>query len=94
MRMMHMNSLKRIMRIRSIEIPGCRCGNLRIWRIRVIKRTMDKINKRLPLLLTEAELKAVEEWRFANKISSRNEAVRMLIKLGLKAAEKGEKVSG
>jgi hypothetical protein len=55
---------------------------------------MDKINKRLPLLLTEAELKAVEEWRFANKISSRNEAVRMLIKLGLKAAEKGEKVSG
>jgi len=29
-------------------------------------------------------LKAVDEWRFANKIPSRNEAVRMLIKLGLK----------
>ena len=54
-------------------------------RILVIKRIMDRINKRLPLLLTEAELKAVEEWRFANKIASRNEAVRMLIKLGLDA---------
>jgi hypothetical protein len=50
-----------------------------------MKRTMDRINKRLPLLLTEAELKAVDEWRFANKIASRNEAVRLLIKRGLKA---------
>jgi metal-responsive CopG/Arc/MetJ family transcriptional regulator len=45
---------------------------------------MQPKDRRLPLLLTEAELKAVDEWRFANKIPSRNEAVRMLIKLGLK----------
>lgn len=45
-------------------------------------------DKRIPLLLTEAEAKAVDDWRYANKIASRNEALRMLIKMGLKTAEK------
>jgi hypothetical protein len=54
-------------------------------RILVIKRIMEPKDRRLPLLLTETELKDIDEWRFANKIASRNEAVRILIKLGLDA---------
>ena len=49
-------------------------------------------DKRVPLLLTEADIQAVDEWRFANKIASRNEALRLLIKLALKVeSEKGER---
>jgi hypothetical protein len=49
-------------------------------------------DKRVPLLLTEAEIQAVDDWRFANKIASRNEALRLLIKLALKVeGGKGEK---
>jgi len=48
--------------------------------------------KRVPLLLTVAQIQAVDEWRFANKIASRNEALRLLIELALKVeAEKKPK---
>ena len=45
--------------------------------------------KRVPLLLDDEEIKAVDDWRSANKITSRNEALRLLIKLALKT--EGEK---
>jgi len=51
-------------------------------------------NQRVPLLLTEDELKAVDEFRFARKIASRNEALRLLLKLGLKAAGKEQSANG
>ena len=45
-------------------------------------------DKRIPFVMTASELKAVEDWRFARRISSRGEAIRQLVALGLKASEK------
>lgn len=47
-----------------------------------IDKEMPK-DERLQLLLTKEEREAIEEWRYANKIPSRNEAIRRLIKKGL-----------
>lgn len=44
-----------------------------------------KKTRRIPLLLEEDEMQAVDGWRFANKIASRNEAVRLLLKIALQA---------
>jgi hypothetical protein len=46
-----------------------------------------KKDKRVPLMMTEAELKAVDDWAFERRIRSRGEALRQLIALGLKASK-------
>jgi hypothetical protein len=38
---------------------------------------------RLPLMVTRAEAAAIDEWRFANRIPTRAEAIRRIIALGL-----------
>lgn len=38
---------------------------------------------RLPIMVTASEAKAIDDWRFAHRISSRAEAIRMLIEAGL-----------
>ena len=43
--------------------------------------------KRVPLMMTKAELKAVDDWAFERRIRSRGEALRQLIALGLKASK-------
>ncbi|MEZ5691210.1 MAG: hypothetical protein R3D71_06060 [Rickettsiales bacterium] len=43
----------------------------------------DKKNKSIQLLLSEAELSEIEDWRHENRIGSRNEAIRQLIKQGI-----------
>ncbi len=48
-------------------------------------------DQRVPVMMTRTELKAVDDWRFANRVGSRSEAIRQLVTLGLKADEKGEK---
>jgi hypothetical protein len=40
---------------------------------------------RLPLMVAQSELKAIDEWRYSNRIPSRAEAIRRLIEFGLKA---------
>ena len=47
---------------------------------------------RVPLLLTTDEAKALDDWQFTNRLRTRNEAIRRLIELGLKAvqAEQGK----
>src|ERR1051325_4404792 len=45
-------------------------------------------NVRLPLMVTQAEAIAIDDWRFANKIPTRAEPVRRSIKAGLDAADK------
>ena len=61
----------------------------------VIKYIMEQPkNQRIALLLAEDEVKAVDEWRFANKIASRNEAIRQLVALGLKSAGKEKGADG
>lgn len=42
---------------------------------------------RIVSMLTDAELFAIDEWRFANRIGSRAEAMRQLISKGLAAIE-------
>jgi hypothetical protein len=39
--------------------------------------------QRLQLKISDEELKAIEDWRFANRVSSRSEAVRRLIQIAL-----------
>ena len=41
--------------------------------------------QRLQLMLTEAELQAVDDWRFAKRMPSRASAIRELLKRGLAA---------
>lgn len=41
--------------------------------------------ERLQIMLTEAELKALDDWRFARRMPSRASAVRELLKRGLSA---------
>lgn len=38
---------------------------------------------RLPFMVTASEAKAIDEWRYANRIPSRAEAMRILINRGL-----------
>jgi hypothetical protein len=45
-------------------------------------------DQRVHLLMSASELKAVDDWSFANRIRSRGEALRQLVALGLKAASK------
>lgn len=49
--------------------------------------------ERLQVMLTEAELAALDDWRFARRMPSRAAAIRELLKLGL-AAEAGPKQVG
>jgi len=39
---------------------------------------------RLPIMVTATEAKAIDDWRFENRIATRAEAIRQLIALGLK----------
>ncbi len=43
-------------------------------------------NVRLPLMVTPSEARAIDDWRFKNRVPTRAEAIRQLIELGLKAA--------
>jgi hypothetical protein len=49
--------------------------------------TMSAINRgeRLQIMLTEAELKALDDWRFSKRMPSRASAIRELLKRGLAA---------
>jgi metal-responsive CopG/Arc/MetJ family transcriptional regulator len=40
-------------------------------------------DQRIPVMMTAEEVKAIDDWRFANRVSSRGEAIRQLIQAGL-----------
>lgn len=42
--------------------------------------------ERITTMMSSAEVKAIDDWAFANRIRSRGEAIRRLVDLGLKAA--------
>lgn len=42
-------------------------------------------DQRIPIMMTGAELQAIDDWRFANRVGSRGEAIRQLISAGLSA---------
>ncbi len=57
---------------------------------------MAEINRaeRLQIMLTEDELRIVDDWRFARRMPSRAAAVRELLKRGLAAEGFGEAADG
>lgn len=38
---------------------------------------------RVPIMMSEDELKAIDDWRFTNRVATRSEAVRRLCQIGL-----------
>ena len=48
----------------------------------------DPKTARVQLMMTPAEVKAVDDWSFEQRIRGRSEAIRRLIELGLEAARK------
>lgn len=52
-----------------------------VWQI--ITMTEEPKDVRLPFMVTASEAKAIDEWRYKNKIPSRAEAMRLLINRGL-----------
>jgi hypothetical protein len=48
-------------------------------------------DKRIALVMTASELKAVDDWSFERRIRSRGEAIRQLLALGIKASTEEEK---
>jgi len=48
----------------------------------------DKKDQRIPIMMTAAEVQAVDDWQFSNRVRSRGEAIRQLIALGLGGASK------
>lgn len=52
------------------------------------KKPVDELkDQRVPIMMSEDELKAIDDWRFANRIASRGEAIRRLCQIGLMADE-------
>lgn len=48
-------------------------------------RLGDSDSKRLQMVITEDELAAIDDWRFANRVSTRSEAIRRLVQLGIQS---------
>lgn len=44
-------------------------------------------SKRLQMVITEDELKAIEDWQFTNRVPSKSEAIRRLCQIGLQVEE-------
>jgi hypothetical protein len=45
-------------------------------------------DKRIPIMMSEDETRAIDDWRFANRIDTRSEAIRRLCQLGLQLDRK------
>ena len=45
---------------------------------------------RIPVMLTDEELKAIDDWRFANRIATRAAAIRHLCTIGLTSPSRPE----
>jgi hypothetical protein len=57
---------------------------------------MSDLNKpeRLQIILTQEELTALDDWRFANRMPTRAAAIRELMKRGMAVQNDGSKVAG
>lgn len=48
---------------------------------------------RIPVLMTPSELRALDDWAFANRVRSRGEAIRRLIEAGIRSLD-GKRLPG
>lgn len=69
------------LRLRSEYFTGCQMGEL-------------NRGERLQIMLTHAELRIVDTWRFAKRMPSRAAAIRELLKRGIAAEGFGEVQDG
>lgn len=46
---------------------------------------------RVPIMLTDAEMEAIDHWRYENRVATRSAAIRILAADGLKAREEARK---
>lgn len=53
--------------------------------------SMEKKDVRVQLVISQSEIDALDEWRAANKIWSRSDAIRRLIAYGIKPKGEPEK---
>lgn len=44
---------------------------------------MKSRENRVPIMLSSEELEAIDDWRFANRVATRSEAIRRLCRIGL-----------
>jgi hypothetical protein len=45
-------------------------------------------SERVTIMMAPSDVKAVDDWSFANRVRSRGEAIRRLVQLGLASAPK------
>lgn len=50
----------------------------------------DSPSMRLQMKIMADEIDAIDDWRYANRVPSRSEAIRRLIEIGLKAEALGD----
>lgn len=43
--------------------------------------------KRVPIMMSEEEMTSIDDWRFANRVATRSDAIRRLCQIGLKTSE-------
>lgn len=48
----------------------------------------DSETERLQVKITADEVRAIEDWRYENRVPSRSEAVRRLIQIGLETSKR------
>jgi hypothetical protein len=51
------------------------------------KSTKPLKDKRIPFMLSQAELEAIDDWRFSHRVGTRAESIRRLIILGLRSSK-------
>jgi hypothetical protein len=51
-------------------------------------KTDEPRQNRIPFMLSDAELAAIDDWRFANRVATRAEAIRRLISSALSYEQK------
>lgn len=57
------------------------------------KKPTDELkDQRVPIMMSEDELKAIDDWSFANRIRSRGEAIRRLCQIGLEFDAKSDRI--
>ena len=57
------------------------------------KKPTDELkDQRVPIMMSEDELKAIDDWRFGNRMGSRGEAIRRLCHIGMAFEEPGNEL--
>jgi len=59
-----------------------------------VAQTVGKRTEKIQLMLSDDEIRVIDDWRFQNRLPSRAAAIRELISRGLHSSEFGEPSEG